>query len=99
MSTVEEPRVRLSAPQRVAEKAAKIYAEIDDDIKLENKGRYMAVEVESGQHFIEDFSHQALRSAREAHPTGMIHVLRIGAEDTFKVSYAGHGEDLAWPLR
>ena len=88
-----------SSPQRIAERAAKIYDDVDVQVKNEHAGQFMVVDVTSGEYYISEFSEEALRLAREAAPHGVFHLIRIGAPSAFKVSFsAGHDANWSWPL-
>lgn len=88
-----------SSPQRIAERAAQIYDDLDDTIKKTHAGHFMVVDVESGQHCIAEFSEDAFRLARENAPHGILHLIRIGAPSAFKVSFStGHDANWSWPL-
>ena len=88
-----------SSPQRIAERAAKIYNELDDALKKAHAGEFMVVDVTSGRHYIAEFSEDAFRLAREAAPHGIFHLIRIGAPSAFKVSFStGHDANWSWPL-
>ena len=88
-----------SSPQRIAEKAAEIYGDLDDGIKQAHTGHFMVVDVKSRKHYIAEFSEEAFRLAREDAPHGIFHLIRIGAASAFKVSVStGHDANWSWPL-
>ena len=88
-----------SSPQRIAERAAKIYNALGDEIKEEHAGKFMVVDVKSGKYYIAEFSEDAFRSARRDAPYGIFHLIRIGADSAFKVSFStGHDANWSWPL-
>ena len=88
-----------SSPQRIAERAAEIYSELEETVKETYAGQFMVVDVKSGQHYIAEFSEDAFRKAREDVPHGILHLIRIGAPSAFKVSFsAGHDANWSWPL-
>ncbi len=63
----------------VAERARRFYDErLRADLELRHPGRYVAVEPESGDHFLADTLDAAADAAQAAHPDRASHVLRIG---------------------
>ena len=88
-----------SSPQRIAERAAQIYDQLDDTLKQEHAGEFMVVDVKSEQFYIAKFSEDAFRLAREGTPHGVLHLIRIGARSAFRVSLsASHDANWSWPL-
>ena len=88
-----------SSPERIAERAVEIYNAIDAQIKNAHAGHFMAIDVKSGQYYIAEFSEDAFRQAREAAPHGIFHLIRIGAESAFKVSFStGHDANWSWRI-
>ena len=65
--------------KNVAEKAKQIYAQrLQSDLEEHHLNRFVAIEPESGEHFIADSFSHAVASARRAHPTRISFVIRIG---------------------
>jgi hypothetical protein len=63
----------------VAEQARRIYDErLRADLEARHPGRYVAVEPESGDHFLADTLDAAADAAQAAHPARQSHVLRVG---------------------
>ena len=76
-----------------------IYNGLDDAIKDAHAGHFMVVDVQSGHHYIAEFSEDAFRLARSEAPHGIFHLIRIGAPSAFKVSLSGgHESNWSWPL-
>ena len=70
----------ISAPtQSVIERAKRIYDErLRVALEAEHAGRFVAVEPESGEHFLADTFDAAVEAARTAHPSRLSHVMRVG---------------------
>jgi hypothetical protein len=63
----------------VAEMAKRIYAErLRSQLEAEHLNRFVAIEPESGDHFIADSFSQAVANARKAHPDRISFVIRVG---------------------
>jgi hypothetical protein len=69
-----------SQTQSVAERAKRIYDErLRADLEAAHHGRFVAIEPESGDHFLADTLDGAVRAARARHPSRLSHVVRVGA--------------------
>lgn len=65
--------------QSVAERAKRIYDErLRIALEAEHPGRFVAIEPESGDHFLDDTLDGAVRAARARHPARLSHVVRVG---------------------
>ena len=65
----------------VAETAKRIYAErLRSQLEAEHLNRFVAIEPESGDHFIADSFSQAVANARKAYPDRISFVIRVGHE-------------------
>ena len=68
-----------SLTRSVIERATRIYEErLRAALESDHFGRFVAVEPESGEHFLADSFDGAVRSARAAHPSRLSHVMRVG---------------------
>ena len=70
----------VSAQTRsVIERAKRIYDErLRAALEADHPGRFVAVEPESGEHFLADTFDAAVEAARAAHPSRLPHVMRVG---------------------
>lgn len=70
----------ISAQTRsVAERSRRIYDErLRAALESEHPGRFVAIEPDSGDHFLADTLDEAVRSARTKHPNRLSHVVRVG---------------------
>jgi len=70
----------ISAETRsVIDRAKRIYAEqLRAVLEANHAGRFVAIEPESGDHFVADTLDAAADAAQAAHPTRRSHVIRVG---------------------
>ena len=63
----------------VAEKAKRIYADqLQSELEAKHRDRFVAIEPESGEHFVADSFRQAVADARRAFPDRISFVIRVG---------------------
>lgn len=58
--------------------AWKRYEEIKAELEARHFGKYVMLEVDSGDYFIGDTDWEAYQKARQAHPEKIFHLIRIG---------------------
>ena len=75
----------VSAETRsVIERAKRIYAEqLRAVLEPCHLNRFVAIEPESGEHFLADTFDEAVQLARAKHPTRLSHTIRIGHRAAF----------------
>lgn len=80
-------------PQQVSEKGQQIYNEkLKSELEPDNRGKFLVIEVESGEFFLGDTIIEALQKAKDKYPTKLFHTVRIGYEGIFKMgTYARRG--------
>ena len=67
--------------RNVAERAKTIYAEqLQGRLEIDRRDRYVAIELESGDHFVADSFCEAVAAARSAHRDRISFVIWIGHE-------------------
>lgn len=83
----------LLNPELIAERGDKIYRErLQDALEKKHKGEFVAIEVESGKHFLGKSPEDVLEHAKKAFPDKIFHLIRIGYSGVYKMSQsAGHG--------
>ena len=70
--------------KRVIERAKRIYVErLQADLEAQHRGRFVAIEPESGEYFLGETFDEAVKSAREKHPGRLSHTIRIGHPAAF----------------
>ena len=70
----------------VIERAKRIYAErLQAELESKHLNRFVAIEPESGEHFLGATFDEAAFAARAKHPTRMSHVIRVGHRAAFHI--------------
>ena len=70
----------------IIERAKQIYAEqLQAVLEPTHSDRFVAIEPESGEHFLGDTFDEAVRSARAKHPSRLSHTIRIGHRAAFHI--------------
>ena len=85
-------------PDQTAERGQKIYDEkLKAILEPSNNGKFVAIEIETGDYFVADTLLEALQRAKEKYPTKVLHTVRIGYEGVFKMgTYALKGMSYGW---
>jgi hypothetical protein len=74
----------------VIERAKRIYAErLRSLLESQQLDRFVAIEPESGEHFVADTFDDAVQAARAKYPARMSHVIRSGHRAAFHVGGLG----------
>lgn len=63
---------------RIAKEGKRIYAQIKDQYDPPHKGKFLAIDIDSGNAYLADTSAEALVEAREHHPDKVFYVVKIG---------------------
>ena len=82
----------LNTPERIAAAGEGIYARRRSEYEHDHRGCWAAVDVVGETVFIAENSHEAIERGREAAPTGVFHLIRIG----FRTAFA-HGRHTTPP--
>lgn len=81
--------IEIKSNEENAQIATEIYnRKYRKDHEKNNHGHYIAIEIKSEQAYISEFPSDAMISARESNPDGMIYVFRIGYDAAFRVGVA-----------
>lgn len=73
--------------QDLEKKGQEIYeTKLKEQLEKEHLGKYVAIEVESGDHFVADTLDDVLLAARKKYPNKIFHSIKIGSEGVFKTS-------------
>ena len=68
----------------VIERAKRIYAErLQAVLELQHRNQFVAIEPDSGDHFLGNTFDEAVRSARAKYPSRLSHTIRIGHRGAF----------------
>jgi hypothetical protein len=93
----------LTTPEKIAEAGERIYDQRwRAELEPQHPGEFVAIDVSSSQAYVGKYPEDALTRAREAAPHALLHLIRIGAPEAFKVGYAARRTSDEWwdrPLR
>lgn len=78
MNDNNEELIKKVDIQRIAEEGAKIYDKIKIQYDPKEKGRFLAIDIESKKAYLGNTSAEALELAREHHPNKVFYVVKIG---------------------
>jgi len=78
--------------QKIADEGAKIYARIKVHYDPKEKGRFLAIDIESKKAYVGNTSAEALELARSKHPNKVFYVVKIGFDvaETMAKSFIVH---------
>ena len=70
--------------------AKRLYAErLQSALEADHRDRFVAIEPESGDHFLADTLDAAVRAARAKHPARLSHVIRVGHPAALHIGNCG----------
>jgi hypothetical protein len=75
-------------PQDVEEKGQAIYEQLKEKLESEHMGKFLTIEVVTGDYFIGDTLEEALTKATEKYPGKLFHTVKIGAPGIYSISSA-----------
>ena len=72
--------------RKIGEKGRELFKKISEELERDYRGKFVAIEVESGDYFIGDTIIEADRKAKEGHPDKVFFLGKIGyrAATSFK---------------
>jgi len=74
------------APEQIAEKGESLYREkLKAILEPAQNGRFVAIEVVSGEHYVGDTIIEAVEAARKKYPNRLLHTIKIGYEGVYKL--------------
>lgn len=80
--------------QHIADEGMKIYEQIKDRYEPDKNGKFLAIEVESGNAYLGDTGAEAITEAKSHHPDKRFYLAKVGFETTEMI--AGHYLDTYW---
>jgi hypothetical protein len=89
---MDEPIKKIEQSlQEIADKGAVIYEGIKGKFEPDQKGKFLAIEVESGNYYFGETSKDAIDLARAANPGKRFYLVKIGftATETLMASFVG----------
>ena len=89
MSTGEELISKVDI-QKIAEEGSKIYEQIKATYDPKEKGKFLAIDIESKNVYLAETSAESLNVAKREHPQKVFYVVKIGfdAAETVARSFA-----------
>lgn len=97
---------QYSTPQQVAESGHEIYSRLyQAEYEANRLGQFVIIDVTTERAYPSEDFHDALREARADNPTGIFHLMKVGAPGAYRVSYSANasrrgilqGRDAALP--
>lgn len=64
--------------QELSKKAEEIYNALSEELKSQNEGKYIAIEIDSGEYFIGETREEAVLKAKKEHPQKVVFIRRVG---------------------
>jgi len=76
--TNDEALIKKADIQMIAEEGAKIYDQIKVDYDPKERGKFLAIDIDSKKAYLGNTSAEALELARQNHPDKVFYVIKIG---------------------
>ena len=73
-----EDLIKKADIQKIVEEGAKIYEQIKINYDPKEKGKFLAIEIDSRKEYLGNTSAEALELARQNHPNKIFYVVKIG---------------------
>ena len=73
-----EELIKKADIQKIAEDGAKVYAQIKINYDPKERGKFLAIEIDSKNVYLGNTSAEALELARQNHPNKVFYVVKIG---------------------
>lgn len=80
MADNNEELIKKADIQKIAEEGAKIYEQVKVKYDPQERGKFLAIEIESKDAYLGNTSAEALELARQSHPNKVFYVVKIGFE-------------------
>lgn len=64
--------------QEIADKGTQIYKQIKSNYEPRENGRFLAIEIESGNAYLADTSAEAIVKAKENYPDKLFYLVKVG---------------------
>ncbi len=86
----------LNSPDKIAEQGEFLYERVREEYEKKFMGQFVAIDVRSGDAYVGEYPETAMQKARAASPNAVLHLIRIGSQGAFKVSYTGARHHNDW---
>ena len=92
MSNNTEELIKKADIKKIAEEGAKIYQQIKVKYDPKERGKFLAIDIDSKEVYLGNTSAEALELARQNHPNKVFYVVKIGFDvaETMARSFAEH---------
>lgn len=78
MNNNSEELIKKADIQKIAEEGAKIYEQIKVKYDPKERGKFLAIDIDSQAIYLGNTSAEALELARQSHPNKVFYVVKIG---------------------
>ena len=78
MNTNNDELIKKADIQKIAEEGAKIYEQIKVNYDPKERGKFLAIDIDSKKVYLGNTSAEALELARQNHPNKIFYVIKIG---------------------
>ena len=78
MGNSTEELIKKADIQKIAEEGAKIYEQIKVNYDPRERGKFLAIDIDSEEVYLGNTSAEALELARQNHPNKVFYVVKIG---------------------
>ena len=93
------PKAALDSPSSIAKEGQRIYEEkYKADLEQAHFGEYIAIDVLTGDYYIDKFPEMAIETAQDKATHGIFHLIRIGSPSAFKASFGSRHGIWNWAL-
>ena len=92
MNNNTEELIKKADIQKIAEEGAKIYDQIKVNYDPKERGKFLAIDIDTKEAYLGTTSAEALELARQNHPNKVFYVVKIGFDvaETMARSFAEH---------
>ena len=80
--------IKNSSIQEIADKGTAIYEAIKDKYEPDNKGKFLAIEVENSDVSMGDTAREAIEKARVKNPEKLFYIVKIGFNSTETLAHS-----------
>lgn len=92
---MDEAQYGLPNINSLSDKANGIYKSLVESLLVDSEGKFIAIEVDSGDHFIGVSKEEAVEAAKQKYPSKIVFVRRIGAieklqQHSIPLTYGGY---------
>lgn len=87
-----EELIKKADIQKIAEEGVEIYDQIKVNYDPKEKGKFLAIDIDSKKAYLGNTSAEALELARQNHPNNVFYVVKIGFDvaETMARAFAEH---------